>query len=72
MKDGAHEQKFEREPGKVTTVEKYFAEVYPRTKLLYPHLNLIRAAPETRTIYLPIEVSVYATFVFFSEWQYYP
>nr|AGC95229.1 argonaute-3 [Penaeus monodon] len=55
MKDGAHEQKFEREPGKVTTVEKYFAEVYPRTKLLYPHLNLIRAAPETRTIYLPIE-----------------
>ncbi|XP_047487055.1 protein argonaute-3-like [Penaeus chinensis] len=55
MKLGAREQEFEREPGKVTTVEKYFAEVYPRSKLQYPHLNLIRAAPESRTIYLPIE-----------------
>lgn len=59
MNAGARDQEFEMEPGKFITVEKYFKDTYPRTKLQYPYLNVIRAAPETRTIYLPIEVSVY-------------
>lgn len=55
MNAGARDQEFEMEPGKFITVEKYFKDTYPRTKLQYPYLNVIRAAPETRTIYLPIE-----------------
>ncbi|XP_042876363.1 protein argonaute-3-like [Penaeus japonicus] len=55
MEEGAETQEFEEEPGKLTTVKKYFAKAYPRTRLQYPYLNLIRAAPETKTIYLPIE-----------------
>lgn len=63
MEEGAETQEFEEEPGKLTTVKKYFAKAYPRTRLQYPYLNLIRAAPETKTIYLPIEVSESDVFI---------
>lgn len=56
MNEGASRQTFKVEDDKWKTVKDYFKEAYPRTTLRHPNLNVIRAAPITRTIYLPIEV----------------
>lgn len=37
------------------TVQQYFAQKY-RLNLRFPRLNLLRVAPETKKIYLPVEV----------------
>ncbi|XP_068243628.1 protein argonaute-3-like [Palaemon carinicauda] len=55
MKDGANTQTFKAEKDTWKTVLDYFKETYPQKKLRYPKLNVIRVAPETKTVFLPIE-----------------
>ncbi|XP_064115505.1 protein argonaute-3-like isoform X1 [Macrobrachium nipponense] len=55
MADGANRQMFKEDNGSLKSVENYFKEKYPSKKLHYPKLNVIRAAPDSKTVYLPIE-----------------
>ncbi|XP_066969095.1 protein argonaute-2-like [Macrobrachium rosenbergii] len=55
MEVGANRQMFKEDDGSLKSVENYFKEKYPSKRLHYPKLNVIRAAPDSKTVYLPIE-----------------
>lgn len=46
---------------KTCTVEQYFRDKYNR-QLDYPHLNVLRVAPDSKKIYLPVEVMWFYVF----------
>ncbi|KAK7073020.1 hypothetical protein SK128_015094 [Halocaridina rubra] len=55
MDKGANNQVFKMDDKTVTVLE-YFTKMYPRFRMQYPHLNVLRASPSNKTIFLPIEL----------------